>query len=186
MGVIKTNKGINGIIVIQTNFWNKRLLAFIAGQQLLSEQIHNQHFIAGLMLYWAEGSKTLVTAISNSDPNLIALVVVWFRQFFNILPDSLVVQMHIHSGQNEPNLRQYWSRVTKIPVANFQRSYIKPVGTGHRRKKLYKGTVKIRVKGQGSTYLLYKIFGAIAEYNKRTLGSEIQIEDWISKPKYSS
>ena len=185
LDVHANNKGIAGVRIIQTNFWLKRLTAFKLGQEQLLELISNPEFIAGLMLYWAEGSKWRSTEVANSDIDLIVFMVKWFEQFFHISQKSLAVQMHIHSGQNEQNLRQYWSRVTKIPVDNFQRSYIKLQGTGHRTKKLYYGTIKLRVRGLGSTYLLFQILGSIAEYNNKVLGVKVETQKWIPKPKYA-
>jgi len=179
------NKGQNGIIVIQTNFWLKRCQAFQKGQKQLLQFVDDPKFIAGLMLYWAEGSKGHETAISNSDVNVIRFMVKWFGEFFAITPSSLVLQLHIHSGQNEQNLRQYWSGVTGVPLNNFGKGYTKPENNGQRKKKLYYGTVKMRVKGLGSTYLLYQILGAIAEFNNRMLSVKASPEAWIQKPKYA-
>jgi hypothetical protein len=137
------------------------------------------------MLYWAEGTKARGTEITNSDPNIIVFMTKWLKNFFDISPDNLVVQMHIHSGQNEGNMRQYWSRITAIPLDNFQKSFIKPEGSGHRKRKLYYGTIKIRVRGQNSTYLLFQILGAISEYTKITLSVNDSIQYWIPKPNYA-
>ncbi len=181
----KQKKGLSGIKVIQTNFWQKRVAAFNRGREQMQKLINNPNFIAGAMLYWAEGSKSCGAEVANSDPNLIMAMIKWLEKFYNIPPTSIAVQMHIHSGQNEQNLRQYWAGITKIPSANFQQSYIKPEGKGHRTKKLYYGTIKIRVRGVGSTYLLFQILGAIAEYNQINLAAPVDIKQWIPKPTHA-
>ena len=181
----KNFKGLAGIREIQNNIWVRRSDAFQFGRDLTKRLFNSSDFIAGLMLYWAEGSKTTCTSVSNSDVDLIVFMVRWFEKFFGIKPEFLVVQMHIHSGQNEQNMRQYWSRATGIPLENFQKSYVKLSGTGHRTKKLYYGTIKVRVKKVGSKFLLFNIFGAIAEFNFKTLRSKVDIHKWIPKPIYA-
>ena len=181
----ETHKGIVGVRVIQTNFWRKRVGAFDTGRRQLLKLKKDPEFIAGLMLYWAEGSKSLGAEITNSDVNLIVFMVSWFEKYFNVSPLDLAVQMHIHSGQNLLNMRQYWSRATKIPISNFQQHYTKRQGSGHRKKRLYYGTAKIRVRGQGSTYLLFQILGAIAEYNYNVMGVKVDVIQWIRKPRYA-
>ena len=178
-------KGLAGIKVIQTNCWLKRVEAFNDGRAKLEKNFTDTAFVAGLMLYWAEGSKTRGTAISNSDPQLIFIMSNWFQTYYGVNKDSLVVQMHLHSGQNIENMRQYWSRLTSIPLRNFLTPYIKPPGTGHRTKKLYYGTVKLRVRGVGSTYMLYEILGAIAQYNTIIYNTPIRIRKWLNKPLYA-
>lgn len=181
----QNHKGIAGVSVIQTNVWEKRRASFELGRTQFLLLARNSRFVAGLMLYWAEGAKSSCASISNSDPNLIVFVVKWFKKFYGITPEFLTMQLHLHTGQNEENMRQYWSEVTGIRIENFVKSYVKKEGTGHRTKNLYFGTVKIRVRNTGSKYLLYQIFGALAEFNFRATKVKVNIQDWIEKPRFA-
>ena len=113
--------------------------------------------VAGIMLYWAEGTKTQSTAISNSDPRIIKLMVGWFKKVFNIAPIQLKAHLHIHYGNDEKKIKKYWSQLTGIPLKNFGKSFIKPAGTGHRTNILPNGIIKIRVSGIGSENLRHRI-----------------------------
>lgn len=175
----------NGIHKIQKNVWSKRLEQFNFGIEQMNNLYNDHFFVAGLMLYWGEGTKKKHTAISNSNCNLIRTMVLWFKKYHQIKPFSLKMQIHKHSGQNDFILRQYWSEATGIPIKNFTKIYTKPQINSQRKKLLYFGTVKLRVFGQGSTYLLYKILGSIAQYNNIILNKKINIIDWIDKPTYS-
>lgn len=113
--------------------------------------------IAGIMLYWAEGTKTQSTAISNSDPRIIEFMVHWLKITFDISPSQLKAHLHIHYGNDEKRIKKYWSRLTRIPLKNFGKSFIKPRGTGHRTNILPNGIIKIRVKGIGTENLRHRI-----------------------------
>lgn len=113
--------------------------------------------VAGAMLYWAEGTKTQSTAVSNSDPRIIKFMVLWFNKFFQINPKQITAHLHIHYGNDENKIKKFWSTLTGIPLNNFGKSFIKPVGTGHRTNILPNGVIKIRVKGVGTENLRHRI-----------------------------
>ncbi len=127
----------------------------------------NAFKIAGAMLYWAEGDKSKGACITNSDPVLIALMIKWFKIILNLNPKQLSASLHLHQGQEEEMEIRFWSRLTKIPIKNFRKTFIKPIGTGHRKNILYHGTIKIRVMGRGGVLLRHRIMAwaeAVARY----------------------
>lgn len=113
--------------------------------------------IAGTMLYWAEGTKTKNTAVSNSNPMVIKFMVDWFKNVFNIAPESIKAHLHIHYGNDEQKIKKYWANLTGIPLSNFGKSFVKPKGTGHRTNILPNGVIKIRVSGTGTEDLRHRI-----------------------------
>ena len=113
--------------------------------------------IGGTMFYWAEGTKTQSTAISNSDPRIIVFMVGWLKVVFDISPSRLTAHLHIHYGNDDRKIKMFWAKVTGIPLKNFGKSYIKPQGTGHRTNILPNGVIKIRVKGIGTENLRHRI-----------------------------
>ena len=54
-----------------------------------------QQWIAGLMLYWAEGTKDHEVSISNSDPRVIAFMMRRFREFLHIPERRFRAQLHL-------------------------------------------------------------------------------------------
>lgn len=114
--------------------------------------------LMGLMLYWAEGAKTRLVDFTNSDPKMIVVMMSWFREVLGIRDKDFKLQLHLHGGQDEKHLKNYWSNLTNIPLHQFHKSYIKRAGTGHRKKCLYYGTAKIRICNKN---LLRKILGMI-------------------------
>src|SRR3989344_160085 len=111
----------------------------------------------GAALYWAEGNKINDFTITNSDPLLIQFMTEWFCTMFNIKPINLKAHLNIYPQQNELEIKKFWSDVTKIPLQNFGKSFIKPPNKKYKKNTLYYGTIKIRVyKG---TDFRHKTFG---------------------------
>jgi len=114
--------------------------------------------LAGTALYWAEGNKRHGTSISNSNPELIKFATKWFKKTCNISNNKLKSCLYLHSGHNEEEMKKYWSRITKIPLQNFAKSYIKKEGSGHKKIDSYKGTMKLKTNNEN---LRHKILGWI-------------------------
>lgn len=104
--------------------------------------------IIGAMIYWAEGDKTNGVGITNSDPQLIKFMIYWLETIFKIPRHKLKAYLNIHANQDEKRARKYWSRITKIPLNRFGKTYIKPQGTGHRKNILYNGIIKVKYSNE--------------------------------------
>jgi len=44
------------------------------------------------------------------------------------------MQLHLHEDNDEAAAISYWRDETGLPNANFYKTFIKPKGTGHRKK----------------------------------------------------
>ena len=124
----------------------------------ISSLTESEFKIAGLMLYWAEGNKKHHIGVSNSDPGLIRFMMKWFKDVWGVQDERFKIYLNLHSGQNETQIKKFWSNVINLPVSQFGKSYVKKEGTGHRKNILYNGTIKIEVCDKN---LLYKILGWI-------------------------
>lgn len=117
----------------------------------------NQFFVAGLMLYWAEGSKNIGSVqFSNSDPVMIKIMMRWFRQFCAVPESKFRIGLIIHSLHIKEDCLSFWQKVTSVPLKQFHRPYVKPSTLSNRKNKLYEGTCKIVIHNRD---LLSKIIG---------------------------
>lgn len=111
----------------------------------IPELIRDPLWLAGVILYWAEGSKSSGhVAMANSDPRVLRLFIRWSIAFLH--PAGFSLHLHLHEGNDEGASRAFWVDETGLTEANFHKTFIKPKGTGHRKNHLAHGicTVKVR------------------------------------------
>lgn len=130
----------------------------VKAKQEIGSLADREFFISGIMLYWAEGSKHSASLqICNADPALIKFMMAWFRTVLNISEDRFVGSIHYHEGQNEDRIKEFWSKLTGIPLTQFTKSFKKPPGTGHRKHYLQWGVFRVRIRR--SADLFHKLCG---------------------------
>lgn len=118
---------------------------------------HDSFFVTGLMLYWAEGSKNSNRIqFTNSDPLMIKIMMKWFRNYCEIPEEKFRIGLFVHSLHIKEDYLQFWSKITKLPLKQFNRSYIKPTILSNRKNKLYEGTCAIKINSRD---LLSKVTG---------------------------
>ena len=120
--------------------------------------------IAGLALYWGEGSKkTREVQFCNSDPQMIVFLLVWLRQCFDIKIAEIRCKVGVNEihKEREEKIKKYWADVTGIPLGQFTKTSFKAVIN----KKVYDnfdehyGTLSIKVRQPARFYA--KIIGLI-------------------------
>jgi len=108
----------------------------------------NPLFLAGLMLYWAEGDKSDEVEnvkFSNSDPAMIKFMMRWFRKICKIPEEKFRIALQIHKLHCRKDIENYWSKITNIPLYQFHKTLIKPTSLKQRKNRLYNGTCAIRI-----------------------------------------
>lgn len=83
-------------------------------------------FLAGLFLYWGEGTKAQnsLVALTNTNPNMLKFFIKWLK-LFGIERKDLKVKLHLYSDMNIKESINFWSEELKIPHSNFHKPYIK-------------------------------------------------------------
>jgi len=132
------------------------------GLKEISKLNKRELFIAGLALYWGEGSKkNPATNFYNSDPLIIKFMIKWFKEIFHIEDNRFLMYVTINKAHRKRLIKviKYWSEITSIPVAQFR----KPILIKAKNKKIYEnfeshyGTLCVRIAK--STNLYYQILG---------------------------
>lgn len=105
--------------------------------------------IAGAALYWSEGSmkNQYLIEIANSNPRLIALAMRFFREIIEIPENKFRCKLILHPNLNQKEVLNFWSNLTRVPLSQFNKIYIKPPisRTGKMFNKLYNGTLIVRI-----------------------------------------
>ena len=113
---------------------------------LVPELVDDSFWVAGLVLYWAEGSKTRnKLSMANTDPRALRLFIKWIRTY--LMPNAQFrLALHLHEGNDEKAARDHWSAILGMPGAVFHKTFIKPKGTGHRKNNHRHGVCTVRVQ----------------------------------------
>lgn len=150
-----------------------------AGKEIqlpLSPQVYK---LFGAALYWAEGSKTKGFEITNSDPSFILFIVKWLKKVLGVPSSRLKVKLNIYPQQNDQELKQFWAQLTGIPLANFNKSFVKPLNKDYKKNNLYYGTIGISVLR--GTDFRHRVYGWIKAILKDIVPrTELAQKEWES------
>jgi transcriptional regulator with XRE-family HTH domain len=124
--------------------------------------------LIGSALYWAEGYKKSRWAVvfSNSDQLMIKLMMKFFREICRIKEDRFRAIVQIHPNTTSQKSINHWSKITKIPKKQFQKTYSKLTPSSKRKRAiniLPYGTLRISIS---SMETINKIKGWISGLEK--------------------
>ena len=135
------------------------------GTKYLSSLTEREFLIAGLALYWGEGHKKSRNRVGfcNSDPRMIKFLMRWLIKCLRVRSADLRCRVGINviHTKREQAVREYWSKITGIPLGQFSSTSFKKVDN----KKIYEnfnehyGTLDMGVVK--ATPLYYRIMGLI-------------------------
>lgn len=109
-------------------------------------RLEDSLWVAGTVLYWGEGGKKQrQLEMANSDPRALKLFIDWTRTYHR-RDAEFSLALNLHADNDEPRARRFWSKELDLPLAWFQKTYIKPDGTGHRKNHLFHGVCKVRMR----------------------------------------
>jgi transcriptional regulator with XRE-family HTH domain len=123
-------------------------------------------FVAGCMLYWAEGWKCRSTVqLTNADPEVIRLFARFLRECFGVPDDRMRLACHLFADHlsRQREIEQFWLDVVDLPRSFLQKSMVNKYSRPSQRKWLNAlpyGTCKLIVH---STEILQTIYGSIQE-----------------------
>lgn len=136
----------------------KRDVILGAAQKEVSRLTERELWLMGVMLYWAEGGKTQRTVrFSNSDPDMIKIMMAFFRRVCKVPESKFRGSLHIHPHLDYKKAERHWSSVAGIPLRQFYKTYRKMnIASKHKRDNIPLGTFDIYIC---SVELFLKISG---------------------------
>ncbi|MFI9563243.1 hypothetical protein [Streptomyces rishiriensis] len=124
-----------------------------AAAEQIGEMSARDLFVAGVALYWAEGSKDKPYArresvlFVNSDPGVIRLYLSWLN-LLGVGPERLTYRLMIHMTADVRSAERYWAELVGIDASALQKTTIKKHNPKTVRKNVgenYRGCLVIRV-----------------------------------------
>jgi len=84
-------------------------------------------FIAGLMLYWGEGTKSHMYALelANTDPAVMKLFIHWLTKSLKAPKDKIKVRIQLYKDMDIDKTLQFWSKTLYIPLCQFVKPQVK-------------------------------------------------------------
>lgn len=127
------------------------------GKVEAKKRITDSFFIAGIMLYWAEGDKTQErVGFTNADPIMIQFIMNWFRKVCNVPESKFRIALSIMALHDKNESEKFWSQITGLRLSSFNKTRIKPTLLKGKRNPSYRGTCRIIISDKN---LFRKITG---------------------------
>ena len=110
---------------------------------------NNPLFIAGIMLYWAEGMRSEVRgsryqlALSNCDYKLLKIYCDFIRNFFKDASEKMGARLFLDSDLDEEKANEFWAKKLEIPLQRFGKSTFLKSRTRITKNRLPYGTCSV-------------------------------------------
>ncbi len=129
-----------------------RLIELLAQKEVVGMR-NKPLWLAGTMLYWAEGSKQKETNVSqgvkfsNSDSCMVGLFLKWLIEICQISREAIKCELYIHEKSKVEDALRYWNELL-MPL-KIEATYFKKHNVSTNRKNIrddYHGLVAVRVR----------------------------------------
>jgi hypothetical protein len=97
-----------------------------------------EFYLAGLFLYWAEGTKMTryTVALTNTDPSMLRFFIKWLSAL-GVPQNKLKARLHLYTDMHIEKQTLFWAKELELPRSVFKNTYIKNSDSTKRRN--YKG-----------------------------------------------
>ena len=135
-------------------------------------KISNQAlFVAGLMLYLAEGDKKdrYRIGLANTDSEVIKFFLWWVQRFLGVEKTSVKIQLHLYESMNLKAEENFWIQETRLERHQFYKNQIRPLrpASFSYPESFRHGTCKMYVYGlKPTTELMLSIKAFLDTYSE--------------------
>ncbi len=129
-------------------------------RQAVGDLTDREVFLAGVVLYWAEGAKDKSYSrrerlhFINSDPNVISFFLRWL-DVLGVERERLRFRVSIHESAHVQEAEEFWARLAGVTPASFQKATLKKHNPKTSRKntsEAYRGCLIIYVLKSADLY----------------------------------
>ena len=113
------------------------------------ENTKDPNFLAGLVLYLAEGTKkSEAFAFMNSDIQLVRFIISWIEQFGGVGGyNNVRFRLYIHELYAHEKCEEFWTSGLNAQKEDFLKTIYKPTGREYKKNPQYKGCLRVEVRG---------------------------------------
>lgn len=129
------------------------------------------YFVAGLMLYLAEGDKRNYSriALGNTDPRVIKFFIKWIIKFLGISKNKIKAQLHLYENMDIEKEKKFWQNELELHETQFYKSSVRKLkkSSFSYRESYRHGTCEIYLMGvEKKTELMMAIKAFMDKYLK--------------------
>lgn len=126
-----------------------------SARKLFHKFMNDPLFVSGLMLYWAEGSKTTQRVqFINSDYRLVVLMLKWLHKYVKVNDEQIRLRLYIHKIYAHENHEQFWRQIINLPEKQFLKTIYKPTNHTVKRNPSYRGCLRVDAGGVEKFYTI--------------------------------
>lgn len=98
----------------------------------LTKMSSDSHYIAGLMLYAAEGEKKnrYRIALANTDLRIVCFFQKWMNVFLDIKYEDMRAQLHLYENMDIKKEEQFWLKILNFKRNQLYKTQIRPLRPG--------------------------------------------------------
>lgn len=138
-------------------------------QKIGAQRIKNNNplYVAGCMLYWAEGAKSRTAIrLTNSDPLMLKFFIKFLKGFWNVTNNDIVLQIHAYTDiHSKKEIEKYWLSQLDISQDNLKKTQcLKNHLSNRKTRRCEWGICHIKTNNVSSVAIIQEIYGAIKEY----------------------
>lgn len=150
----------------------KAQIVYKQQQKKLRNISKETYFVAGLMLYLAEGDKRNYTRIVlvNTDSAVIKFFIKWMVEFLNISKNKIKAQLHLYENMDIEKEKKFWQNELRFNKTQFYRPAIRKLkkSSFSYRESYRHGTCGIYLMGvEKKTELMMAIKAFVDKYLQR-------------------
>ncbi|MCR4275315.1 MAG: hypothetical protein NUV83_00970 [Candidatus Wolfebacteria bacterium] len=119
-------------------------------QKQVKKITRSELWLIGSVLYWAGCGKTQkgLVRFSNSDPNIVRLMMAFFRDVCEVPEQKFRGHIYIYPHLDHRGTEKYWSEISGIPLKQFFKLSVKRA-TKSKKEGLPYGTFEIYICNVG-------------------------------------
>lgn len=125
--------------------------------QSMKKYFDDPLFVAAVMLYEAEGAKTMANGFSNSDYKVVVAYLNFLKKYLLVEENDITYRLYVHEVRKEdlPRITRFWAKKLSVRPEDFRISWKHNIVSKKRVNLDYVGQAEIRIIGQ--THFIGKI-----------------------------
>lgn len=153
---IKKQSRLKGASIRKKERIEKTRVLKTKAEKNIAKLIRNERFIAGLALYWAEGSKEKVHRpdaqidFANTDIEMIKIMIKWLHEFCSCAYNDISIKLYIHDSEKQKiqHHKEYWENGLDFARLRIDYVYYKKhtVKKDYSNRIDYHGTLRVIAK----------------------------------------